>query len=208
MAVTWPAKAPNSVIRYSWTVPLQDEDTLSSYTAAVSGAVIDDEGVDGADIVLYVSGGTAATTATFTLTALTANGETIEETIYLPIIASTAVFGHTAQDIVDFGLRPIVGMFRDPTDDQRADALEWLNGLLAEWKAQGADTGATLPLILTTPLEVPDEYILGIKAAARTLIAEQYGRQVSQSTMLQAARGLQLVKNANIPDEREQAVYY
>lgn len=208
MAVTWPAKAPNSAIRYTWTVPLQDDDTLSSFSSSVSGAVIDDEDYEGSDVIIYVSGGSPGTTAAFTLTAFTGNGETIEETIYLPIIGNTAVLAQTAQDVVDFALRPIVGLFRDPTDDQRADALEWLNGLLAEWRAQGADTGATLPLTLTTPLSIPDEYILGIKAALRTLASEQYGRQVSQSTMLQAARGLQLVKNANIPDEREQAVYY
>lgn len=210
MALTWEAKAPEAAIRYSWPVPVADGDTLDSFTSAVSGATIDDEASDGNDVVLYVSGGTAGSTAIFTLLAHTANGEDIPETIYLPILPSNdaVAFGNTAQEIIDFALRPIVGLSGTPTTAERNDGLEWLNGMLARWKSEGADVGAVTPLALATVVYCPDEWLQAIKLNLRVVLAEQYGRQVAPATAIMAARGLQKIKNANLPDDRGAAVFY
>ena len=79
MALTWTAKAPGAVYRYSWTPALADGDGLAGYTVSASGATIDSEALDGDAVVLFVSGGTAATTATFTFTGLAAGNYVIAE---------------------------------------------------------------------------------------------------------------------------------
>lgn len=206
----WSAKAPGEIIKYTWSVPVADGDSLSSYTASASGAVIDDQDSNNDDVILYVSGGTAGTVASFTLVAYTEQGETLNETIYLPIlpIGNAAAFGETAQDIIEFALRPIVGISGTPTTDELADGLEWLNLRLAAWKVQGADVGAPLPLTLASTINCPDQWLQAIKLDLRIFTAEQYGRQVSPATAIMAAKGLQTVKQESLSDDRGQGSYY
>jgi len=110
--------------------------------------------------------------------------------------------------VVDYALRPIVGIGETAEDNEKADALEWLNGMIAFWRDQGADIGVSLPIILTDTLYVPDAYILAVKNNLRVLVAEQYGRQVAPTTANMAARGLQQIKQATLPDDRGGSEYY
>jgi|SRR5690606_33674833 len=204
----WPQKAPGDIVRYVWKPPFRDGDGLSSFSSSVSGAVIDAEEADGDEIVFYVSGGAAGATAIFTLVANTNEAETLTETIYLPIVASSSAFADTAEDIITFALKPVVGLGETASSDEIADALEMLNGMLAQWKGEGADVGATLPLLTSTVIYAPDSWLWAIKNNLRVVVAEQYGRMVSPVTGRLAAIGLQQIKMGNLPDERVGADYF
>jgi len=207
MALNWTAKAPDDVYRYTWTPALAEGDSVSSYSVDVDGATIVADSLEDNAVVLFVSGGTAGSTATFTLEAVSADGETLTETIYLPIVASVAT-GPTARDVCNFALRKVVGLGEEPDADQEDDALERLNDMLRAWKATGADTGATFPLEAGTVLAVRDEFLSAIKHNMVLQVADIYGAEVSPLTVEAARRGLQLVKVANLPEDRAGAEYY
>lgn len=204
MAQTWEAKAANETKRYKWAVPLQDGDGLQSFSSSPSGATIESEEEEADEIVYYVSGGTNGTTATITLSALTNEGETLTETVYLPIAVTTA--GETVAAIVDFALRPIIGIGGTASSDEKADALEILNDWLAEQAITGADVGAALPLLISDTLYAPRGWMGGIKNNLRVFVAEQYGRQVAPATFSRAQRGLQTIKNSRL--ETRKPEYY
>jgi len=207
MALNWTAKAPDDVYRYTWTPALAEGDSVSSYSVDVDGATIVADSLEDNAVVLFVSGGTAGSTATFTLEAVSADGETLTETIYLPIVASVAT-GPTARDVCNFALRKVVGLGEEPDADQEDDALERLNDMLRAWNATGADTGATFPLEAGTVLAVRDEFLSAIKHNMVLQVADIYGAEVSPLTVEAARRGLQLVKVANLPEDRAGAEYY
>lgn len=196
MAQTWEAKAATETKRYKWAVPLQDGDGLQSFSSLASGATIESEEEEADEIVYYISGGTNGTTATITLSALTNEGETLTETIYLPIAVTTA--GETVANIVTFALKPIIGLGGTATDDEKTDALEILNDWLAEQAITGADVGAALPLLISDTLYAPRGWVSGIKAGLSVRVAKQYGRQVDQDTRIAAVRGLQTIKNSRL----------
>lgn len=207
MALTWTAKAPGDVYRYTWTPALADGDSLASYTVSATGATIDSQTIDGDSVVLFVSGGSAGTTASFAFSGVTSDGETLTETIYLPIVASTAT-GPTAATICAFALRKITGIGETPDAAQEADALERLNDMLQAWKATGADVGATFPLLTSTTLKLPDSYLSAIKHNLVLQLADLYGAEISPVTAQNARLGLQLIKQANLPETRAGADYY
>jgi uncharacterized protein (DUF697 family) len=200
MALTWTAKAPGDVYRYTWTPPLAEGDSLASYTIAVSGAVIDSDERQGDDVIAYVSGGAAGASATFTLTGVSAQGEEFYETIYLPITASTAA-GQTVRDVCRFALRKVIGNGDEPDADQLADAVERMDDMLRMWKATGGDCGVPFPLAADTVLKIDDWRISAIKHNMVLEVADLYGFQPNQRTIANAVQGLNQVKQANIPSE-------
>jgi hypothetical protein len=204
MALTWEAKAANETKRYRWKPPVQEGDGLLSFSSSASGATIDSEDDEEDEIVYYVSGGTNGTTAAITLSALTNEGETLTETVYLPIAITTA--GETVETIIAFALKPVVGLSGTATTAEKADALEHLNDWLAEQSITGADVGAALPLLITDTVYAPRGWAGGIKNNLRVRVAEQYGRQVAPATMIAANRGLQAIKFSRL--DHEQPVYY
>lgn len=186
MALTWTAKAPGDVYRYTWTPALADGDSVASFAVpTVSGATIATYETDGDGLVLFVSGGTAGTTATFTLSASSSDGETLTETIYLPIVASTAA-GPTARDVCNFALRRISGLGEEPDADKLDDALESLNDMLRMWKSAGLDVGATFPLEAATVLSVRDDFLSAIKHGLRVVCHNFYGADLSPMDVQQA----------------------
>jgi len=193
----WQAKAPGDVKRYSWDVPVQADDALSSFTATASGVTKDSQDSDGNSAIVYLSGGTASTIGTVSFAATTDNGETIKETIYIPIAptGNANAFSATADDVIDFALRPVVGINGQATASELALGLEWLNGMVAEWRSHGADVGAQLPLTTASVIYAPDNWLLAIKTNLRVLVAEDFGRDVSPHTLIAARRGLQVIKN-------------
>jgi hypothetical protein len=207
MALTWTAKAPGAVYRYSWTPALASGDGLASYTVSASGATIDSEAIDDNAVVLFVSGGTAATTATFTFTAVSDQGEEFSEKVYLPIVAVDAT-GMTARDVCEFALRKVYGKDETPEASAMSDAIERLNDMLLSWKWTGADVGAAFPLVEASVIYCKPEFQGAIKANLILEIADLYDLPISIKTAQNALRGMQLIKTANLPEDRAAGVYY
>lgn len=207
MALTWTAKAPGDVYRYTWTPALADGDTLASYTVTESGAVIDAQQQDGDSVILFVSGGTAGTTASFAFTGHTTDGETLTETVYLPIIASTAATD-TVHDVCSFALRKVFGLGEEPNADALEDAIERLGDMLAMWRGMGADVGAPAPLVASTVLKCRPEFVAAIKNNLILVLADIYGAEIGPMVAQNARTGLQRVKAANLPVDREGGEFF
>lgn len=208
MAIFWTPKAPGDVYRYTWQPPLVEGDSLSSYTISASGATIDSDAQTGDEVVAYVSGGTGGTTAIFTLTGTSAQGESFDETIYLPIVASPSQIADTARNYAMFALRKATGIGETPDADELSDALERMNALVAEWRAGGADIGAPFPLTADSVIYCPDWAVSALRYNLMRECADIYGFSLGPNEIAAAMRGLQLVKHKGLPVEREGAEYF
>lgn len=207
MALQWPPKAPTDIVERTWT-PKQGE-SVSSRTITVStGTATITSQIQGEDIVVTVTGGAADVTQILAASAVVGNGETITETIYIPVLATANDFAYTGQDICDFALRKVVGNGETAEADELEDALERLSDMLAAWKGQGADLGVVLPVTNATVFYIRDDFAQGVKFNLRALTHEHYGEPLSGFDESQARRGLQLIKSALLSKEREGASYY
>lgn len=90
---TWPAKDPQAVLDYRYTIPLDEGDTVASHTfEKLSGdVVIDSESLVGADVVAFLSGGTDGETAVFRAGWTTTGGRTDDAILLLPIAANEPI---------------------------------------------------------------------------------------------------------------------
>lgn len=192
MAITLTAKPSGAVYRYTWTVPLIDGDTIASATLSASGVTIDSYEIDGSDVIFFASGGT--TLGTISASVVTGDGETISETLYVPIRASANGLGNTARDVCLYALRPIAGNTEEPTAEELADALEQLNDMLMEWRIDGLDLGLGV-LTESANLSVQDEYVLAVKSNLRVRVVQGYGAQPRPVDVALAERGRVLVAN-------------
>jgi len=202
MAIFWSAKTPTQVIRYNWLPDLLAGDTLASVTITATGATIDLSSFDLDSVSVLISGGTAGETASFAASATTAEGETLTETIYLPIIASAAQIAHTAREYVTFALRRVIGNGETPSADEMTDALERLNAMVAEWRVRGADIGAAFPIVAETVIYSPDYAASALRYNLLMDVASLYGEQVSQHEALMARNGLVQIQHRNMPETR------
>jgi hypothetical protein len=202
------AKAPTEVAERRWTVPVDADDAPASVSLDATGVTVDAEEFEGNDLVLTLSAGTAGSIASIVATVTTDQSRVIVETLYVPIITSDATIAPTGNDVCAFALRKITGNGVDAEATELADALERLNMMLAAWRKQGADTGVTLPVLSTSSLTIPDEFVEAIKFNLRNRLHRHYGVPLDADDMMEARRGLQLVKAANLPSEREGASYY
>ena len=208
MAQSWPSKAPTEIVERRWTVPVDPDDGLSSFTRSASGVTIVSYSTEGDDAVLKLSAGTDGATATVTLTATTSRGRVLVETFYLPIQVSTNAFAYTVRDVCAFALRKIAGNGADPSSDELADALERLNDMLASWKRQGADVGVALPLEASDTLYCPDEFFPAIKFGLLVSVHNHYGEPITAFDVTEARRGLQLVKSRRLDPATRSSAYY
>jgi hypothetical protein len=208
MAQTWPAKAPTEIVERRWTVPVDDDDGLSTFARSASGVAIDSYSVQGNDAVLTLSAGVADVTATVTLTATTSRGRVHVETFYLPILVTTNDFAYTGQDICSFALRKVQGSGVIAEADELDDALERLSDMLARWKGEGADLGVVLPVLGPTVLFVSDSFASAIKNNLILELADKYEFTPSQRVVTTALRGMQHIKSALLSKEREPASYF
>lgn len=211
MALTWTAKPADAVYRLTWTVPLIDGDSIDTATLTVSSgdAAIDAYEIVDDGVVAFVSGGTAGTYTTIAAEAVTADGETIPETIYLPVISSATALGYTGLDLAHYVLRKVVGNGETPSADELNDCLERLSDMLAAWKGQGAETGIPLPLASASLIRCDDAFIQAIKANGILRISDLYDNyNLSPVVVEEARRGLQLIKSRNLPAERGAVVFY
>lgn len=211
MAITWSSKTPDAVMRFTWAPSLVPGDSIASHTLTVTtgDAVVDDSTIlIGEFVEAFISGGTAGTITTFAGEVVTTEGETLTETIYLPIYGPDAIIAATARDVCSFALRKIIGMGETAEADELDDALERLNMMLLAWRRLGADVGCVFPLVAATDLSIPDEYVAAVKFNLRMQCHEHYGEPLSAYDVEQAKRGLQLVKSANLSDDRAPAEYF
>lgn len=209
MAITLAKKAPEWVLRYSWSPPIMSHDNVASATLQVTSGtvVLDGYGLDGDEVFFFASGGADGETAIITATATTSEGETLSETLYLPVRATAQALGQTVLDVIKYALRPIIGLRADPKPAEQADARENLDLMLSSWAESGADLGVRLPTQEADVLYLPDGYLSAIKSGLRVRLCELYGQPVSPTDMLAARRGEILVKFKNLPDERA-GVYF
>lgn len=99
--IVWPAKDPAEVLDFTWTVPLDDAETVASHTTAVIGGTIVKNSDSHSDVAVsvWISGGADGETATVNLTAVTTGGRTFREVAVLP------VFDRASEMLVLFRLR-------------------------------------------------------------------------------------------------------
>lgn len=87
--IAWPAKDPAEQLDYSWTVPLDADDAIQTFTAAVTSGTIAKQGTEsfeGARCTVFLIGGAPDELATINLVAVTTGGRTFREAAVLPII--------------------------------------------------------------------------------------------------------------------------
>lgn len=203
MPIQWKAKAAAEVIKREWTIPVADGDSATGFTASASGCTIDSSERNGEVVTITLSAGTNGATAEITLGATTALGDTLSETAYLPIRAKPNAFTYTVRDVLNFALRPIVGLGETASAEEIEDARETLDDMLASWAGQGADLQLRLPMVLGDVIYAPDYAISAMKAGLRVRLSGMYGRPVDVEDFRAAQRGLQQIKWANLPTERE-----
>lgn len=89
----WPAKDPDAVQDYSYTIPLDTGDTVASHTfTRVSGTVaIDSESINAADVTAFLSGGVDGETSVFKVAWVTGEGREDEDYVTLRVIANDYV---------------------------------------------------------------------------------------------------------------------
>ena len=213
MAITFGPKFPDDVKRYSWRVPVLDGDTVMSVDAATgSGVTVDSYELVDNDAVMFLSGGSASTTGIVTLSVTTDAGETLDETAYIPILASNGTVSHseTAQSIIEAALRSTTGINgAAATSDELDAALEELNDMLAEWRSQGADIGAPR-LALATNVYAPDGWIGAVKKNLRVRLVDLFPMTpLDAGTAVAARKGLAVIKNDILANrDPNVAVYY
>jgi hypothetical protein len=201
MALSWPAKAPSAVRKYTW-APVPDQ-PIDSVSVAVTGTATVSSDVYGDTVTFTVTGGADGVVQVFTLTA-TSGTETIVETAYLPIETSTNKLGNTVRDVCLFGLRKVVGIAEEPDADELADAIERLNDMVAMWRETGADMGLELPLLEADALLISDAGYSALKFNLRNALHDFYGEPLTQAMVMEARSALAQVKNSmivhNAPD--------
>lgn len=201
MALFWSPKPSAATMSFDWTPELADGVTVAITTATMTNATLVSRKSDSQTVTFTISGGTSGQTASLAIVATTSDGQTLSETIYLPIIGP-GVLAETVQDIVAFALRKVTGIGETPDADQAADALERLQDMLDYWRLTGADVGAPSPLALTSVVYCPDGYLLAIKYNLILQLADFYGFDVSPVVVQNAAAGLAMVKAHNLPEDR------
>jgi hypothetical protein len=211
MAIYLRVKAPSAVTRYEWAFPVRDGDGLATFVPTVSSgtAVIDSYETEGDTGVLIVSGGTAGAVTVIGLVATTNEGETLTDTAYLPVIASTNALGNTGTDIAAYILRKVTGNGETASADELNDCLERVSDMLATWKLQGADLGIPLPVTTSTEFICEDAFIQAVKANGILAVMDLYDNYNPSAIVVeQARRGLQIIKASLLPTDERPAVYY
>lgn len=206
MAFFWASKAPSDVVERVWTPKAGEPVASKTLTVSTGTATLASE-IQGEDVIVTVTGGASAVTQIITASAVLENGETITETIYIPVIVTTSAAA-TVEDIISFALRKVFGLGQTPPDDAAQDAIERLADMLRVWRTSGADIGAPDALDTATVIYCPNDYLSAVKHNLILEIADNYGLEVGLQTVTNANRGLQHIKQKNLPDDRGKSVYY
>lgn len=208
MAAFLAAKVPAEVVERRWTVPVDSDDAPASASLSATGVTVGANEFQGNELVLTVSGGAAAATGSVVATITTDRGRTLVETLYIPVIASSAQIAATARDYVNFALRKIIGNGNDPDATELADALERLNALVALWREGGADIGAAFPITANTVIYCPDWAVTALRYNLLLDCYSNYEAEPSAMDAMKARQGLALVKHKNLPVDRKAGAYF
>lgn len=195
MANQLAGKAPTETVERRWLVPVDECDGIASVLLNGSGVTVDGYDIDGREVVITLSGGTAGSVGAITASATTDNGLTLVDTLYVPILATTATMAETGSSICAFALRKVSGIGETADAAEFEDALERLNDMLAMWRIDGLDIGVSLPLTASATLAIPDEYISAIKWNLTVNIAPLYEATLDAVTMGNAEQYRRLVAN-------------
>lgn len=192
MAVFWQAKAPASVEERVWKI---EDVTSASFTVSTGTATLSYE-ITGDGVTVTVTGGAAGVVQVIAATAILSTGETISETIYLPVRSAENLLGNSVYDVCAFALRKITGVGETADADELDLAVEVLNDMLAEWRIDGLDIGIAAKLTSADDFEVRDEFVSGVKYNLAVRLAEEFDRPLTQTLALSAERGRRLIENA------------
>lgn len=192
MAQTWSVKAASDVVERQW----DTGKPLSTVSASGSGVTVDKTEIFEDTALVTLSAGSAGTTATVTVTATTADGETLSETFYIAVRATTAALANTARDVCNFALRKITGNGESPEADELDDALERLNDMIALWAMNGVDIGLSAPLTANTTLSLPDGYLAALKFNLRVACHSHYDQPLDAYDAGMADRTYRAVETA------------
>lgn len=203
MAKFFEAKTASGVKTYSFAPDVVDGDSIESFTPTASGVSVDASEQLGETIQFTLSGGTAGQTGSLSVSVVTVGGETLNETIYIPIIDSAAQIAATARDYIGFALRKVAGVGSIVEAEELDDALERLSALIAEWRECGADIGAPFPLTANSVIYCPDWAAPALRYNLLIDCASLYGEAPTPMELERARRGVQLVKSKGLPDQRE-----
>lgn len=86
---SWPPKTPDAVLDYLYTIPLDEGDTVTSYTVTkLAGSVTKDtDSRDEADVTVKLSGGTDGEFNIFQIAWTTAGGRTDDSIVTIAVVA-------------------------------------------------------------------------------------------------------------------------
>lgn len=190
MTQAWPSKDPDAVYDYSYTIPLDDGDSVASATLSkLSGdVVIDSQGVAANVLTAVLSGGTDGETAVFQVDWSTNGGDADQEVITLavnekaPLTAPTGFVDPTAAE-----LKAAFSRFADVGDP----TVEF-------WLARArrsVDTSWTA-----------DDYGMGqMLLAAHYLTLEGYGTGAEAEIAGGGLAGMKSVKSGNFSFTKDEA---
>lgn len=205
MAAFLASKTVSEAVARRWLCPVDDDDGAANVATSASGITVSSATLEGNEVVLALTGGTAAETGSIVVTVTTSRGRTAIETIYVPIVQSAAQIADTAESYINFALRPVIGNGETASADEASDALERLNALVAEWRAGGADIGAPFPITTPSVIYCPDWAVNALRYNLLIECAPLYGFEPKLVDYEKARRGKQLIKHMGLPDDRESA---
>lgn len=204
MALYLTPKAPTAVFRYGWEPALLSGDAISTATLTVSSGdgVLDSYSIEDNEVRFFLSGGTDSTVTVIAATVTTDDGETIAETIYVPINVKTQAISNTANDVCAFALRKIVGNGSTASADELTDAIERLNAKIALWRIAGMDLGVAEELTASDTLTIADGHLTALKYSLRAELHDHYGVPLSQTdyTMAREAEAIVAADLHNFSD--------
>lgn len=208
MALQWSPKAASDVAERVWTPKAGEAVTSKTITVSTGTATVTST-IWGDQVVVLVTGGTAGVTQVIAASAVV-DDETITETIYIPVIATTNALARTGQDIAADVMELVIGIGQTPEAGEAEFALRKLTEMLASWAVQGADMGIPLPVTTATVFYCPDAEIMAIKANLFNEIMPWF-RTGWEPTPMQAKKartGLSQIKTVRLPEERTPASDY
>lgn len=199
--MNWQAKTPGETRRYRWEPALLDSETISSVSGATdSGTVtltLTSEVEDGREgVTVLVAGGAAGETARISIDAVTSEGQTLSGVFFLPVRDEAPTLGNTVRDVVTFALRKIVGNGEAAEAEEAEAALEWLNGMILDWRLAGVDVGVSKTLELSDTLAIPDAFVSALKWNLRALMHAEYDVALSGADAMAATSTKRAVTNA------------
>ncbi len=137
---SWPAKDPDAVLDYLYTIPLDEGDSVSAYTfTKLSGdVVVDSHSRSGANVTVWLSGGTEGETAVFEVTWSTVGGRDDDDHITIaiaddaPVLVLTGYAKPSPPDLIArypaFAAVGVNAMQLWLTDAERMVDTSWLEG--------------------------------------------------------------------------------